>query len=168
MEDLPGRLRSGESMNDTLQMLKDTRAFACVECGKCSAACVMASMYADFSLRGSPRGFVRQALRQGKAESASDLRRCLQCGNCTAVCPEGVDVAACIAALRELCAGEEAGLDRFCPRCGRELMPLPARQWLEARFPVQAEEEDAAPGPAFSSLCPACRRLAYAHANTVG
>ena len=158
-------------MMDIRQLLKDTRAFACVECGKCSSACSMASMYADFSLRGSPRAFVQQALRLGRAEQSFDLWRCLQCANCTAICPEKVDVAACIAALRQLDAGEHSGLDRACARCGRELMPLPARQWLEARIPAQKEDEDEEAGPArpeYSGLCPACRRLAYACNNTTG
>ena len=158
-------------MMDIRQVLKDTRAFACVECGKCSSVCSMAGMYADFSLRGSPRALTQQALRLGRAEASSDLWRCLQCGNCTALCPEGVDVAACIAALRELSAGEQAGLGRACARCGRELMPLPALQWLEARIPAQQEEADDKTdpaGPDCSELCSACRRLAYACNNTVG
>ena len=169
MEKLPRRLYTGERMRDIQQILKDTRGFACVECGKCSSACSMASMYADFSLRSSPRAFVQQALRLGRAEAVSDLWRCLQCGNCSAICPERVDVAACIAALRKLSAGEQAGLGRACARCGRELIPLPARQWLESRFP--AETEDAETGSAthdYSGLCPACRRLAYACNNTTG
>ena len=158
-------------MMDTRQLLKDTRAFACVECGKCSAACAMAGMYADFSLRGSPRALVQQALRLGRAEHSLDVWRCLQCGNCSAVCPEGVDVAACIAALRRPGAGEHGGLGRACARCGRELMPLPARQWLEARLPAAYKEEDEETGPAsleYSGLCPVCRRLAYACNNTTG
>jgi Fe-S oxidoreductase len=108
-------------------------------------------------------------LRLGRAETLSDLWRCLQCGNCTAICPEGVDVAACIAALRHYGAETQTGLDRACARCGRELLPLPARQWLEARFPTHHEEEDPDPAtPDCSGLCPACRRLAYACHNTVG
>jgi Fe-S oxidoreductase len=168
MENMPGRLHTGESMMDIRQLLKDTRVFACVECGKCSSACTMAGMYADFSLRGSPRALAQQALRLGRAEEAPDLWRCLQCGNCTSICPEGVDVAACIAALRKLDAGQ-TGLDRTCEHGGRELMPLPARQWLDARCPAQPEEETAEPArPDCSGLCPACRRLAYACNNTVG
>jgi Fe-S oxidoreductase len=158
-------------MMEIREMLKNTRAFACVECGKCSAACSMAGMYADFSLRGSPRSFVQQALRLERAEEAFDLWRCLQCGNCAAICPEGVDVAACIRGLRELGAGELTGLDRSCTHCGRELVPLPARQWLDALFPPRKEEEDEEADPAISDcsgLCPACRRLAYACNNTVG
>jgi len=157
-------------MMDIRQILKDTRTFACVECGKCSSACSMASMYADFSLRGSPRAFVQQALRLGRAEATFELWRCLQCGNCTSICPEGVDVAACIAALRKLSAGEQTGLDRACARCGRELLPLPARQWLEACFPArQGEYVEAGPAkPDYSGFCPACRRLAYACNNTAG
>ena len=169
MENMSGRLHTGESMMDIRQLLKDTRAFACVECGKCSAACSMASMYTDFSLHASPRAFVQQALRLGRAKQPFDLWRCLQCGNCTAICPAGVDVAACIAALRKLGAGEQAGLDRACGRCGRELMPLPAWQWLKTRIPPHKEDEEAGPARSgYSGLCPACRRLAYAYNNTVG
>jgi len=168
MENMPGRLRWGVSMMDMQQILRDTRTFSCVECGKCSAACSMAGMYADFSLRASPRAFVQQALRLGRAEAAADLWRCLQCGNCSAICPEKVNIAACIAALRT--CSEQAGLDCACSRCGREIMPLPARQWLEARLPAYKEEdeEEADPASDYSGLCPACRRLAYACANTVG
>ena len=171
MENMPGRLLTGESMMDMPQILRDTRSFACVECGKCSSACSMAGMYEDFSLRASPRAFVQQALRLGRAEEDADPWRCLQCGNCSSVCPEKVDVAACIAALRNLSSGEQTWLDRACARCGRELMPLPVQQWLQARFPSHTGEEGEEAGPAatdYSVLCPACRRLAYACNNTVG
>jgi len=168
---MPRRMRAGENMTDIRQLLKDSRIFACVECGKCSAACAMAGMYADFSLRMSPRAFAQQALRLGRAEDSSGLWRCLQCGNCSSICPEGVDVAACIAALRKLSPGEQTELGRACARCGRELLPLPARQWLQARFPAREGEEDEEAGtaaPDYSGFCPACRRLAYACNNTAG
>ena len=131
----------------------------------------MPGMYADFSPHASPRAFAQQALRLGRAEEPFALWRCLQCGNCTSVCPEKVDVAACIAALRRLSAREGSSLDRACDRCSRELSPMPVRHWLEARFPAHTREEDEEDGPArpdYSGLCPACRRLAYACDNTEG
>jgi ferredoxin len=145
----------------------------------------MAAMYPDFSLSFSPRGMVQHILRRSLGlESGFDDEwpgRCLQCGNCTGSCPEGVDCAGLIADLRKekrLAGGQGF---RFCAVCGREVAAAPIRQWLDdildseggwdkdfipgflEKF-VGGEEAESAQG-AVRSLCPVCRRQAYAAGN---
>lgn len=155
----------------------------CVECGKCSAACSMASMYPDFSVAFSPRALVQNTLRRAagleKTPEPEWLKRCLQCGNCTRSCPEGVDCAGLIAALREESRlGGEEGF-RFCSGCGREIMAGTVERWLEKTLGtgespdvlpdflkkfVGGEILEPAPGD-YRSLCAVCRRQSYAANN---
>ncbi|MDR2820050.1 MAG: 4Fe-4S dicluster domain-containing protein [Desulfovibrio sp.] len=155
----------------------------CVECGKCSAACSMASMYPDFSVAFSPRALVQNTLRRfsglAKAPDPEWLKRCLQCGNCTRSCPEGVDCAGLIAALREEARRDGEGGFRFCSGCGREIMAGTVERWLEKTLET-GKHPDELPGflkkfaggetadPArndYRSLCAVCRRQAYAANN---
>jgi Fe-S oxidoreductase len=145
----------------------------------------MAAMYPDFSAAFSPRGMVQHALRRsldmGSRPDAEWLGRCMQCGNCTRSCPEGVDCAGLIADLREEQRLEGGQGFRFCAACGRELVAAPIRRWLdgilyserEGRMDVipgflkkfvGEDEAESAPG-AVRHLCPVCRRRAYAAGN---
>lgn len=164
-------------MSEIRELLARSRAASCVECGKCSAACSMAAMYADITLRCSPRGLVQQALRLGRAEREDDLWRCLQCGNCTTACPEGVDPALLIRLLRDAAGEEHAEEDRadarrVCASCGREILPVPAAAWLKSALPLSRKEtkEDLRPedcGPdGYLALCGVCRGAWYAVNNT--
>jgi Fe-S oxidoreductase len=145
----------------------------------------MAAMYPDFSADFSPRGMVQHALRRslgmGSGPDTEWLGRCMQCGNCTRSCPEGVDCAGVIADLREerrLAGGQGF---RFCVACGRELAAAPIRQWLDSilnsererrtdfipgflKKIVGEEEAESAPGTV-RHLCLVCRRQAYAAGN---
>lgn len=163
---------------------RESNARACVECGKCSAACSMAAMYPDFSADSSPRGMVqttlrhaveRQAGEQGAGRSAgvnaAHLWRCLQCGNCTAVCPENVDCMGLIAGLRAN-AGDSPEAGR-CEGCGREIPALPVREWLRDTLDpgapaVSREDEGDMRNTAYLRLCPVCRRQVYAANNAAG
>lgn len=159
-------------MSPLPELLQLTRASGCVECGKCSAACSMPAMYADFSLRFSPRGLVQQVLRSGGPDNPTDIWRCLGCGNCSAVCPEGVDVALLIRTLREQAGAEAKSAHmRCCALCARELPAAPAGAWLQSVLAEHeqndAPEETATP-PFYAALCPVCRRQAYAYNNSAG
>jgi Fe-S oxidoreductase len=179
--------QGGRHMIAVAEMIRLTGADACVECGKCSAACSMAEMYPDFSGNSSPRGIVQHVLRRaGGLEDRMDavpLLRCLQCGNCTRGCPEGVDCMELIAVLREEARQRCENGFRFCSGCGREIAAEPVRQWLDTVFgtakkpepvlffsgmfpqcPDGPESDDTAQS-AYQSLCPVCRRQAYAAGN---
>ncbi len=163
-----------------LNIVRECGAYGCIECGKCSAACSMASMYPDFSGDSSPRGMVghtlRQAMGQGGGVDEAHLWRCLQCGNCSAACPEQVDCARLIAMLRALAVAGGRGTERrLCAGCGKELPSVPVRRWLDALDPdasprevADADETGTAGGPAVRDLCPVCRRQVYAANNAAG
>ncbi len=160
-------------MSGISEMIRHSRANACVECGKCSAACSMAAMYPDFSGDYSPRGMVQRALRRAAGleggVNAALLWRCLQCGNCSLTCPEGVDPSGLINRLRDEARQSGKGQNaRFCASCGRDLPGLPAQDWLDAMFTDPGDDltdpDDARP-PAYRALCPVCRRQAYAANN---
>jgi ferredoxin len=151
---------------DLVSRLKlDHRLASCIACGKCSAACAMAAMYADISLACSPRAFVQGQLHADAPTTPPGIWRCVQCGNCTATCPEGVDPAGLIRSLRDMSEGTEV---RRCVRCLREIPSRSVAAWLSDVLPtaeptgIDAEAEAAA--LAFLDLCPICRRLAFADA----
>jgi L-lactate utilization protein LutB len=152
-------------------IVRESRAHACIECGKCSAACSMAAMYADFSADSSPRGMVQLALRQARGLGAGIeerfLWRCLQCGNCSAACPERVDCAKLFALLRAVTCGPQA---RYCAGCGRELPSVQVQEWLRNTLdPDGTDTDEASPGTdAYLKLCPVCRRQVYAANNAAG
>ena len=165
-------------MNSTiLTIVRECGAHGCIECGKCSAACSMPSMYPDFSADSSPRGFVQHALRQaaGRETSLDEtlLWHCLQCGNCSLACPEQVDCARLIAMLRAMATVAQR---RTCAVCDRELPALPVRNWLqdtlEPDSPLKAFDDEndhaSANRVAVSDLCSVCRRQAYAANNVAG
>lgn len=69
--------------------LRQTRAYSCLDCGKCTAACPIARHDADFS----PRLLVYSRVSgQSECEGADPkLVQCLTCGLCTRLCPSNVD-----------------------------------------------------------------------------
>jgi len=77
--------------------LSDTRAYACLECGRCTAACPVARYQ-----RFSPRRLVSRAISDGVATLGrdSELWTCLTCHGCYAVCPMGVDYDAFVLGAR--------------------------------------------------------------------
>ncbi|MDR1659158.1 MAG: (Fe-S)-binding protein [Desulfovibrio sp.] len=159
------------------------RAGNCVECGKCSAACSMASMYPDFSVAFSPRALVQNTLRRlSGLENTPEpewLKRCLQCGNCTKSCPEEVDCAGLIADLREKARQDGEEGFRFCSGCGREIVAGTVERWLEKTLGTGRSPDDmpdflksfaggetAEPARGdYRGLCAVCRRQAYAASN---
>lgn len=77
----------------------------CYQCGKCSAGCPMAS---EMSLRPHEMLRLAQLDRRERLFADPSMWLCLTCETCTARCPNQVDTARVIDALREIALREEA------------------------------------------------------------
>ncbi len=69
--------------------LKRTKAYACLDCGKCTSVCPVSY----FSREYSPRILLNRTVRKnfnGLLEGY-DLWSCLTCKKCDQVCPSGID-----------------------------------------------------------------------------
>jgi heterodisulfide reductase subunit D len=80
------------------EIIEDTGAFDCVECGKCTSLCPVAKINRDFA----PRLIVVKA-QEGMEEeikSDKDIWSCLTCEICNNMCPYEVDFSGFIQRLR--------------------------------------------------------------------
>jgi Fe-S oxidoreductase len=74
---------------DFERVLHQTRAFLCLDCGKCTGSCPVSRVDVTYS----PRRTIEHVLA-GRAEDLINDRylwSCLTCGLCTILCPSGVD-----------------------------------------------------------------------------
>jgi len=81
------------------QLIEDTGAFDCVECGKCTTVCQVAKYDTDFA----PRTIVLRSM-EGIVENISsdrDIWSCVTCEQCNAMCPYKVDYSGFIRGMRE-------------------------------------------------------------------
>jgi Fe-S oxidoreductase len=77
---------------------KDTKAYYCMECGKCSSACPVTLRFSEFS----PRLVVKKALLGFEDDLLSDknLWECLTCNLCNDVCMSDVHIPEFIRTVR--------------------------------------------------------------------
>jgi Fe-S oxidoreductase len=93
-------------------LIDDTGAYDCVECGKCTTVCPVAKLDQNFA----PRLIVVRALEgvEGGLAQNMDIWRCTTCNICTHMCPYKVDYTEFIRGLRS-----EAVVDGFEPTCSQ-------------------------------------------------
>jgi len=80
------------------QLIADTGAHDCVECGKCTSVCPVARVDPDFA----PRLIVVKALEgvEGNLASEKEMWSCTTCEMCNDMCPYKVDYSGFILGLR--------------------------------------------------------------------
>lgn len=85
---------------DAAQVVRQTRAYYCLECGKCTAVCPISRREAGYS----PRRMVEAAITDRGVELLHDGRlwSCLTCRRCSQVCPSDVRFAEFTRGLRAL------------------------------------------------------------------
>ncbi len=94
------------------QLIEDTGAFDCVECGKCTTVCPIARFDTNFA----PRTIVLRAM-EGIVENIAkdrDIWTCITCEQCNSMCPYKVDYSGFIRGMRE-----EASLAGAAPACSQ-------------------------------------------------
>jgi len=101
-------------MSELFEIAKRTHAWACYDCGKCTASCPIARAGADYIPRrqvlGTNLGQSREIFSNGT------LYRCLTCSLCDARCPAGVGFTQLVQNLRELAFHD--GVEPECPHGG--------------------------------------------------
>ncbi|MFH1532311.1 MAG: (Fe-S)-binding protein [Pseudomonadota bacterium] len=131
---------------DLAEIARSTKAWACYDCGKCTATCPLTRAGAPYSPR-------RQVLATNLGQrdeliSGGALFTCLTCGLCDSRCPSGVEFSDLVRKLRELGRAEGAVPD--CPHGGalqsvmRMMAAGGARQnrleWVTDDLKVQEKE----------------------------
>lgn len=96
------------------ELAKQTNAWACYDCGKCTGSCPISRAGADYS----PRRHVLAANLRGGSGTAPEggLGNCLTCGLCDLRCPVQVDYTGLVQKLREIAYRPDAEME--CPHGG--------------------------------------------------
>jgi Fe-S oxidoreductase len=86
------------------QALKESRAYLCYECGKCSGVCPVARYDRSFS----PRSLLVRAVRGDDVSLVEDISvwSCLTCKLCDTRCPAGIDYGLLTKSVRTFAHGE--------------------------------------------------------------
>jgi Fe-S oxidoreductase/coenzyme F420-reducing hydrogenase delta subunit len=96
------------------QLIEDTGAFDCVECGKCTTVCPVAKYDSNFA----PRTIVIRSM-EGIVDNIAndrDIWTCTTCDQCNSMCPYKVDYTGFIRGLRE--EAVEFGAAPLCSQGG--------------------------------------------------
>jgi Fe-S oxidoreductase len=81
---------------EVASLVKDTRAYLCIDCSKCTGSCPIGKAGSVYS----PRQLVQHLMLDGRDPSETELWRCLTCGLCRERCPSDVDFPRFISRLR--------------------------------------------------------------------
>jgi heterodisulfide reductase subunit D len=101
-------------MPELAAIAQETRAWACYDCGKCTAICPLTRFGAQYSPR---RHVLATNLgRRPDVSSEGTLFDCLTCKMCDSRCPVGVEYTELVQKLRELAHRE--GTEVECPHGG--------------------------------------------------
>lgn len=94
----PDVILSARRVTDQIDLTK--LELVCAACGKCNGYCPAFEVFRREDM--SPRGWLRMMKFEGRKsrELASFYQYCLNCKNCTSVCPAGVDIAGDILACK--------------------------------------------------------------------
>jgi len=101
-------------VKEVKQLIEDTGAFDCVECGKCTTVCPIAKFDQSFA----PRTIVLRAM-EGIVDNIAkdrDIWTCITCEQCNAMCPYKVDYSGFIRGMRE--QATESGAGPTCSQGG--------------------------------------------------
>lgn len=101
-------------MVELAEAVRKTNAWACYDCGKCTATCPVARAGSRYSPRrhvlAANLGEQQEIIRNGSLDS------CLTCSLCDERCPTRVDYTGLVQVLRQLTHG--AGVEPECPHGG--------------------------------------------------
>jgi heterodisulfide reductase subunit D len=135
-------------MNAIAEAVKKTRAFACLECGKCTGICPVSR----YDGRYSPRSIAIRAARSSYDDLYRDesLWSCLTCRQCDLHCPAAIDYIELIKIVRE--GAHEVGEGGVCSHGGamQSLMRIQTApdleqnrlEWLDGSLSTSATGED--------------------------
>ena len=143
-------------VNSVDELMRETRAMLCVECGKCASACPMTEIFEDFSYEVSPRGIVEKALFGFDLLTDVGIWFCLTCDVCTAICPAGVVFRDFVQGVRSLAI--ESGVTQhglFCERCGNFVIPKHTAEYIEGRMKGENGAGE------YLRFCPSCRQYEF-------
>jgi len=103
-----------QTLAEVKQLIEDTGAFDCVECGKCTTVCPVAKFDQSFA----PRTIVLRAM-EGIVDNIAkdkDVWTCTTCEQCNSMCPYKVDYSGFIRGMRE--QATECGAEPSCSQGG--------------------------------------------------
>jgi Fe-S oxidoreductase len=105
--------RRAEAAAELAAMARQTNAWACYDCGKCTATCPITRSGAAYSPR---RHVLATNLGDGELASEETLFSCLTCSQCDTRCPAQVNYTTLVQKLRQLAFKE--GVEPACPHGG--------------------------------------------------
>ena len=118
----------GEPVKNIKEIIAETRAYACLACGKCTGICPMTRNDRSYL----PRTLVENAVLKGREQLEKDDKvwSCLTCGMCGEICPSNVKYTEFIKHAR--IGAQKRGITGECAHLGmlQDMMKLMASEKL--------------------------------------